>query len=67
MAYAGLPPPAVPTPQPLQVPQALQQPAKQAQHVPQLNWSHFKPEFLGKPEKDAKAHLLRMNDWIDTH
>ena len=28
----------------------------------QLNWSHFKPDFSGKPE-DAEAHLLRTNDW----
>ena len=33
--------------------------------VPQLNWSHFKPEYSGKPDKDAEAHLLRMNDWMD--
>ena len=47
-------------------PQAPQQPAQQAQHIPQLNWSHLKPEFSGKPE-DAEAHLLGMNDWMDTH
>ena len=41
--------------------------AIQAVHVPQLNWSHFKPEFTGKPEEDAEAHLLRTNDWMDTH
>ena len=33
----------------------------------QLNWSYFKPEFLGKPEEDVEAPLLRTNDWIDTH
>ena len=32
-----------------------------------LNWSHFKPEYSGKPDNDAEAHLLRMNDWMDTH
>ena len=32
-----------------------------------LNWSHFKPKFSGKPDKDAEAHLLRTNDWMDTH
>ena len=31
----------------------------------QLNWSHFKPDFLGKPE-DVEAHLLRTNDWMTT-
>ena len=30
----------------------------------QLNWSHFRPEFSGKPEEDAEAHLLRTNDWM---
>ena len=34
---------------------------------PQLNWSHFKHEYAGKLEEDAEAHLLRMNDWMDTH
>ena len=34
---------------------------------PQLNWSYFKPEFSGKPEEDAGAHLLRTNDWMETH
>ena len=33
----------------------------------QLNWSHFKPEYAGKPEEDAEAHFLRMNNWMDTH
>ena len=32
----------------------------------QLNWSHFKPEFAGKPDEDVEAHLLRTNDWMDT-
>ena len=33
----------------------------------QLNWSHFKPDFSGKPEEDAEAHLLKTNDWMTTH
>ena len=33
----------------------------------QLNWSYFKPEFSGKLEEDAEAHLLRTNDWMETH
>ena len=33
----------------------------------QLNWSHFKPEFSGKTEEDVEAHLLRTNDWMETH
>ena len=28
---------------------------------------HFKPEFADKQDEDAEAHLLRMNDWMDTH
>ena len=27
----------------------------------------FKPEFAGKPDEDVEAHLLRSNDWMDTH
>ena len=61
MADAGLQAPAVPAPQ------ALPQPAQQAQHIWQLNWSHFKPECLGKPEEDEEAHLLRINDQMGTH
>ena len=34
---------------------------------PQLNWSHFKPKYADKPDEDAEVHLLRMNDWMDTH
>ena len=26
----------------------------------------FQPQFAGKPDEDAEAHL-RMNDWMDTH
>ena len=68
MAEGGLPgpapqredPPLQPTPQPLQ-PQPCQQ-------VPLcMNWSHFKPEYSGKPEEDVEAHLLRTNDWMNTH
>ena len=32
-----------------------------------LNWSNFKPEFSGKPEEDAEAHLLHSNDWMSGH
>ena len=46
-----------------QVPQVLQQAIP---HMLPLNWSHFKPKFSGKPDKDAEAHLLRMNNWMDT-
>ena len=39
----------------------------QAAPIPQLNWSPFKPEFTGKQDEDVEAHLLRTNDWMDTH
>ena len=32
-----------------------------------LNWSHFKPDFSGKPEEDVEPHLLGTNDWMTTH
>ena len=35
--------------------------------MPQLNWSHFEPKYTGKPDEDAEAHLLRTNDWMNTH
>ena len=35
--------------------------------MPQLNWSHFKPELAGKPDEEAEAHLLRNEGWMDTH
>ena len=57
--------PLVPNaPQVLQAPQALQQPTP---HVPLLNWSHLKPKFSRKPDKEAEVHLLRTNDWMDMH
>ena len=45
----------------------LHQPALQIIHQQIVNWSHFKPEFAGKPEEDAEAHLLCINDWMQTH
>ena len=36
-------------------------------HPQQLNWSYFKPESSGKSEEDAEQHLLRNNDWMETH
>ena len=46
-----------------------QQPPPQAvlQQPMHMNWSHFKPEFSGKPDEDVEAHLLRTNDWMNTH
>ena len=49
-----------PPPQPLQLPQAPQA------HL-QMHWSHFKPEYSGKPEQEVEAHLLQTKDWMNTH
>ena len=48
-------------------PQTLETLHLLAPHILPLNWSHFKPQYLGKPDKDAEAHLLRTNNWMDTH
>ena len=65
---APVPSPVVPPVQPPIHP-ALPIPAQPMQlaHVPQLNWSHFKPEFAGTPDENAEIHLPRKNDWMDTH
>ena len=54
------PAPQAPPEQPVQLPVPLNQciSTQPMQHMPQLNWSQFKPEFTGKPDKDAEAHLL---------
>ena len=59
-------PTVVPPVPPVQLPAPPAQPIQPAQ-MPQLNWSHFKPEFSGKPDEDAKGHLLRTNHWMETH
>ena len=72
MAEGGLPGPAPhrdaqvlqPPQQPL--PQTLQPQQAHQAHM-HINWSHFKPEYSGKSEKDVEAHLLRTNDWMNTH
>ena len=46
--------------------QQNQDPAGQQQHL-HLNWSDFKPEFSGKSDEDAEAHLLHSNDWMNAH
>ena len=59
--------PPVPAPQLHSAP-APGQPAVPPAHVGyQLNWSHFRPEFTGRPEEDVEAHLLHTNDWMNTH
>ena len=59
-------PPAVPPAPPVQLPALPAQPNESAP-MPQLNWSHFKPQFAGKPDEDVEAHHLRTNYWMDTH
>ena len=46
--------------------QQNQDPAGQQEHL-HINWSNFKPEFSGKPEEDAEAHLLCSIDWMNAH
>ena len=46
--------------------QPQHQDAARQRHL-HLNWSNFKPEFSGKPEEDAEAHLLCSNDWMNAH
>ena len=53
----------IPPAQPIVHPAQPNQPAPK----PQLNWSHFKPEFTGKPDEEVKAHFLRTNDWMDIY
>ena len=66
-----IPPAHVPDPvqlqlPPVHVPNPMLPPAPPIQ-IPQLNWSYFKPECSEKPEENAEAHLLRRNDWMETH
>ena len=46
--------------------QQQNQDAAGQQHI-HINWSNFKLEFSGKPEKDAEAHLLCSSDWMHAH
>ena len=46
--------------------QQQNQEAAGQQHL-HIDWSNFKPEFSGKPEEDAEAHLLCSNDWMNAH
>ena len=59
--------PSAPPAQPVVPPAQPVVPPVQPGPMPQLYWSHFKPEFTGKPDEDAEAHLLRTNDCMDTH
>ena len=60
----GVPTPNLPPAQLQPQPQPQDQ---QQQQVVHLNWSNFKPEFSGKPDEDAEAHLLHSNDWMNSH
>ena len=46
--------------------QPQDQDAVRQRHI-HLNRSNFKPEFSGKPEAHAEAHLLCSNDWMEAH
>ena len=46
--------------------QQQNQDAAGQQHL-HINWLNFKPEFSGKPEEDAEAHLLHTSDWMNAH
>ena len=67
MAKAGLQTPVIPAPpappaqlDPVQKVQQLTKPAQQTQQV-----LHFKPEFSGKPEEDAKLICFKiMIGWM---
>ena len=54
-------------PPPDQQQQQQQDHAGQQQQVVHLNWSNFKPDFLGKPDEYAEAHLLHFNGWMNVH
>ena len=64
--YPGPPPPPA-QPDPTQQVQQPTQPTPQRQQIIHVNWWHYKPEFSGKPEEDAEAHLLWTNDWMTAH
>ena len=63
------PPPQAPMqpPKPSANPPNPMQPQSPPVQMLQLSWSYFKSEFSGKPEEDTIPHLLRTNDWMETH
>ena len=60
-------PPALLAPQAPNMLQAIQVLQQLVLHMLSLNWAHFKPKFSREPGEDTDAHLLRVNDWADTH
>ena len=65
MAEGGLPGPVPHKEDAAPAPQEHPQPQPGQQVQLHMNWSHFKPEYSGKPEEDVEAHLLRTNDWMN--
>ena len=66
MADGGPPAPQPPLAQPIAPSAQPDVLPAQPDLVSQLNWSHFKLELVGKPDKDAETHLLRTtNDCMD--
>ena len=63
----GVPAPNHPPNQKQHHQQQNQYQAGQQQQVVHLNLSDFKPEFSGKPDEYAEAHLLYSNDWMNAH
>ena len=55
---------SIPQPVPVQPAPAGVIPAPQIFYQ---NWIGKKPEFSGKPEEDAKSHLLSTRDWMEAH
>ena len=65
MADPPVPPPALANPAPVD-------PKEPAENQPgntptSTKLVTFKPEFAGRPEEDAEAHLLHTNDWMITN
>ena len=68
MAEPGLEPQNVPAPNPPPPPaDPVASQAPQGQQLVHLNLSYLKPEFSGKPDEDAEAHLLCTNDLMNAH
>ena len=56
-----------PNPPPVQQQQLQQDHTGKQQQVEHLNWSNFKPDFSGKPDEDAEAHVLCLSNWMNAH
>ena len=70
MFQTSTPPHSAPAQAGQQAPQQQEHhapPVQQGQQIVHLNWSYLKPKSSGKPDEDAKAHLLCTNDWMNAH